>query len=82
VCVGSADDEGQRDAMTFDENVSPGFHFFPRSVGFGPTDSCASGASTLVLSPDCHSQAIPSISSYSARPFFQIATNNPALAHS
>ena len=81
VYVGSADDKRQRDATGVDERVSLGFHFFPRSVGFGPTDSCASGASTFVPSPDGHSQAIPSNSSYSASPLRQIAVNNPALAH-
>ena len=36
-------------------------HFFPRSVGFGPTASIASGALTIAPSILCHSQAIPSI---------------------
>ena len=57
------------------------FHFFPLSVGLGPTDSCASGASTFVPSADCHSQAMPASSSYSARPLRQIFSNSPARAH-
>ena len=39
-------------------------HFFPRSVGFGPTVSSANGAFTIAPSTLCHLQAIPSISSY------------------
>jgi hypothetical protein len=57
------------------------FPFFPRSVGFGPTDSSANGALFVLPSTLCHSQAIPSISSYSARPAAQICSNTPARAH-
>jgi hypothetical protein len=57
-------------------------HFFPRSVGFGPTDSCAMGAFTMAPSMLCQDHAIPSISSYSARPLRQSCTNTPFLFHS
>jgi len=57
-------------------------HFFPRSVGFGPTASCASGAFTIAPSMLCHAQAIPSISSYSANPRRHIFTNTPHRFHS
>jgi hypothetical protein len=57
-------------------------HFFPRSVGFGPTASRASGAFTIEPSMLCHDQAIPSISSYSARPRRHIFTNTPQRFHS
>ena len=56
--------------------------FFPRSVGFGPTASCASGALTIAPSMLCHAQAIPSISSYSASPFRQSRTNTFLRFHS
>ena len=49
--------------------------FFPRSVGFGPTASCAKGALTIAPSMLCQAQAIPSSSSYSANPFRQSRTN-------
>lgn len=58
------------------------FHFFPRSVGFGPTDSCAIGAFTMAPSMLCQDHAIPSISSYSAKPLRQSLTNTPFLFHS
>ena len=51
--------------------------FFPRSVGFGPTASCAKGALTIAPSILCHAQPMPSISSYSAKPFRQRRTNTP-----
>jgi len=57
-------------------------HFFPRSVGFGPTDSCASGAFTMAPSMLCQDHAIPSISSYSAKPLRQSFTNTPFLFQS
>jgi hypothetical protein len=57
-------------------------HFFPRSVGFGPTDSSASGAFTIAPSMLCQDHAIPSISSYSAKPLRQSFTNTPFLFHS
>ena len=57
-------------------------HFFPRSVGFGPTDSCASGAFIMAPSMLCQDHAIPSISSYSARPLRQSFTKTPFLFHS
>ena len=57
-------------------------HFFPRSVGFGPTDSSASGAFTMAPSMLCQDHAIPSISSYSAKPLRQSFTNTPFLFHS
>jgi len=49
--------------------------FFPRSVGFGPTASCARGALTIAPSMLCHAHAIPFISSYSASPFRHSRTN-------
>ena len=57
-------------------------HFFPRSVGFGPTASCANGAFTIAPSMLCHAHAIPSISSYSASPFRHSLTKTPASFHS
>lgn len=57
-------------------------HFFPRSVGFGPTASKAKGAFTTAPSMLCHDQAIPSISSYSANPFRQRRENTPFRFHS
>jgi len=57
-------------------------HFFPRSVGFGPTASSANGALTIAPSTLCHRQAIPSISSYSARPLRQRRTKTPFRFHS
>jgi len=56
--------------------------FFPRSVGFGPTASSASGAFTTAPSMLCHDQAIPSISSYSAKPRRHIFTNTSRRFHS
>jgi hypothetical protein len=79
--VGSGYDDRQRDATPVDENVALGT-IFPLSVGLGPTDSRASGALLIVPSADCHSQAMPSSSSYSASPLRQIARKSPALAHS
>lgn len=55
--------------------------FFPRSVGFGPAASCAKGALTIEPSILCHAQAIPSNSSYSARPFRHRRTNTPFRFH-
>jgi len=57
-------------------------HFFPRSVGFGPTASSANGAFTIAPSTLCHRQAIPSISSYSANPLRQRRTNTFFRFHS
>jgi hypothetical protein len=57
-------------------------HFFPRSVGFGPTASRASGAFTIAPSMLCHDQAIPSISSYSAKPRRHSFVNTPQRFHS
>lgn len=56
-------------------------HFFPRSVGLGPTASCARGALTIAPSMLCHVQAIPSMSSYSANPFRHNRTNTPCRFH-
>jgi len=72
--------------------VTAGFHgrrqadcawspFFPRSVGFRPTASCASGALTIAPSILCHDQAIPSISSYTAKPRRHSFTNTPQRFH-
>src|SRR4030095_7253639 len=58
------------------------FHFFPRSVGFGPTASCASGAFINAPSTLCHRHAMPSMSSYSARPPFHTSSKKPACSHS
>jgi hypothetical protein len=58
------------------------FNFFPLSVGFGPTDSCARGAFTDEESALCHSQEIPSSSSSSAIHFFQSFPKNQASIHS
>jgi hypothetical protein len=52
--------------------------FFPRSVGFGPTASNANGAFTMEPSMLCQAQAIPSMSSYSARLLRHRRTKNPA----
>ena len=57
-------------------------HFFRRSVGLGPTDSCAIGAFTMAPSMLCQDHAIPSISSYSAKPLRQSFTNTPFFFHS
>ena len=57
-------------------------HFFPRSVGFGPTLSKAKGAFTAAPSMLCQAQATPSISSYSASPFRQRRVNTPLRLHS
>jgi hypothetical protein len=57
-------------------------HFFPRSVGFGPTASNANGAFTIAPSILCQRQAIPSISSYSASPLRQRRTKTPFRFHS
>jgi len=57
-------------------------HFFPRSVGFGPTLSKAKGAFTAAPSMLCHAHAMPSISSYSASPFRQRRVNTPLRFHS
>jgi len=56
--------------------------FFPRSVGLGPTASSAKGAFTSVPSMLCQDQAMPSISSYSAKPFLHILMKTPARFHS
>ena len=55
-------------------------HFFPRSVGFGPTASSAIGALTIAPSMLCQRQAIPSISSASASPDSNMRWNTPARA--
>lgn len=69
-----------RHARRLAQNVwSP---FFPRSVGLRPTDSCANGALFMLPSMLCQSHAIPSISSYSDSPAFQIFSNTPARDHS
>ena len=47
----------------------------------GPTDSLAIGALVMAESMLCHSHAIPSISSYSAKPEVQSAKKNPSLCH-
>lgn len=57
-------------------------HFFPRSVGFGPTASRAIGAFTMAPSMLCQDHAIPSISSYSAKPLRQSFTKTPFFFHS
>jgi hypothetical protein len=57
-------------------------HFFPRSVGLGPTDSCAIGAFIMAPSMLCQDHDIPSISSYSAKPLRHRRTNTPFLFHS
>ena len=74
--VGPADDKGQRDASTVHQQAALAA-FFPRSVGLLPTASWASGALPCVPSMLCHSQAIPSISSYSAKPACHKARKNP-----
>jgi len=57
-------------------------HFFPRSVGLGPTASCARGALTIPPSRLCHRHAIPCRSSYSASPFRHRRTNTPFCTQS
>lgn len=71
--------EGYHSRRTWDVFL---FHFFPRSVGLGPTDSVARGAFTDEESALCHSQEIPSSSSSSAIPFFQSFPKNQASIHS
>jgi hypothetical protein len=56
------------------------FHFFPLSVGLGPTGTWASGAFIIAPSILCHSQAIPSISSYSARPACHNLRKKPSFS--
>jgi len=56
-------------------------HFFPRSVGFGPTASIARGAFTMPPSMLCQAQAMPSISSYSASPLRHSRTKTPRFFH-
>lgn len=56
-------------------------HFFPRSVGFGPTASNARGAFTMSPSMLCHIQAMPSISSYSANPSLHMRRKTPWRFH-
>jgi len=58
------------------------FHFFPLSVGLGPTASSARGAFTIAPSTLCHFQAMPSKPSYSANPRRQRRTKNPHRFHS
>ena len=55
--------------------------FFPLSVGLEPTASAASGSFPWLPSMLCQLHAIPSISSYSASPFFQSLRKKPASAH-
>lgn len=57
-------------------------HFFPRSVGFGPTASRAIGAFTSAPSILCQAHAMPSVSSYSANPLRHNFTNTPLRFHS
>ena len=52
--------ERQGDATAVDQQVTLAPIFF-RSVGFGPTCSCASGALNMAPSILCHRQTIPSI---------------------
>lgn len=47
--------------------------FFPRSVKFGATHSCANGAFPVAPSTLCQRQAMPSISSYSTCPAFHLS---------
>ena len=58
------------------------FLFFPRSVGFGPVASSASGAFTIAPSILCQAHAMPSMSSYSARPLRHIFRKTPWRFHS
>ena len=79
--VGPCHDERQRDATGVHQQVALA-SFFPRSVGLGPTASCASGAFIIAPSMLCQRQAMPCIWSYSAKPAFQRASKNPAASHS
>src|SRR5450756_422705 len=56
--------------------------FLPLSVGFAPVPSPPKGAFVISPSIDCHSQSIPFFISYSIKPAFHIASNNPAFLHS
>ena len=56
--------------------------FFPRSVGFAPELSLAKGALFMLPSMDCHSQATPSMSSYSDKPRCQSSKKKPSPSHS
>lgn len=78
--VGCGHDERQRDAN--DRRPADAAFcspFFPRSVGLGPTASCANGAFISAPSTLCHRQAIPCMSSYSARPAFHNDSKKPAF---
>lgn len=69
----------------FHSRLQAGFacsHFFPRSVGFGPADSHASGAFINAPSILCQDHAMPPIPSYSAKPFRQSLANTPMRFHS
>ena len=56
--IGSGHDERQRDATSVHQQMALAPIFFPRSVGFGPTLSCASGAFIIAPSMLCHRQAL------------------------
>ena len=57
-------------------------YFFLRFVGFGSTNSCAIGAFTMPPPMLCQDQAIPSISSHSAKPLRRSYTNTHFFFHS
>ncbi len=71
----------QRQTVLIGQNTAFCPPFFPRSVGFFPTDSSARGAFTLQPSRLCHAQPIPPISSYFSKPLAQIFSKNPAASH-
>src|SRR5512139_156135 len=55
--------------------------FFPRSVGLRPTSCLASGALIIQPSMLCHFQAMPSISSNSAKPASHSDKKKPSFNH-
>ena len=52
-------------------------------IGYSILSGLVGAVGAFVMQPSmlCHLQAMPSIASYSARPFFQSFSNNPAFAH-
>lgn len=67
VKICATDGDRQREPMAIDQQAALA-SFFPRSVGFRPARSVASGALPMAPSTACHCQAMPCIPSYSARP--------------
>jgi hypothetical protein len=68
--VGPGHDERQRDATTVHQQMALAPIFFPDPLDSVPRFPDASGAFIIAPSMLCHRQAMPSNSSYSARPNF------------